>query len=122
MKKRALASLLLTVMLMMCACAPGTSHYDLWASFDCPEDMSVIETETSIKLTDDTVTILMTRRDASPYVSESASDWEKEKLDVESGAFDGNFNNILFVFEFFKYNKACTLGKNKAVTLKIKWS
>ena len=103
MNRRAAAALLLSVMLMMCSCAPAVSHYDLWASFDCPDEMSVSETETTIRMADDTVTILITRKDASSYVSESASDWDREKLDIESGAFDGNFNNVLFVFEFFKY-------------------
>lgn len=103
MKKAFFPAVMLSLVLLFCACGRDISHYDLWVSFDCPGDMSVTEEEGSIRAENDSVSFLILRLDAAPYVSEDASGWEKEKLDLESGAFDGNFNNTLFVYEFFKY-------------------
>ena len=103
MKKGCLASLMICALLLLSCCGSDISHYDMWASFDCPSDMKVDEKEESITVSDDTVTMFLLRRDASSYASESSSGWDRERLDTQSGAFDGNFNNILFVFDFFKY-------------------
>ncbi|MBQ1466693.1 MAG: hypothetical protein IIZ17_08470 [Eubacteriaceae bacterium] len=103
MRKTLIPALLLSFIIICCACGRTTSHYDMWVSFDCDENMTVTEEEESIRAENDSVSLLILRRDATPYASEDASGWEKEKLDLESGAFDGNFNNTLFVYEFFKY-------------------
>lgn len=104
--KKVFIALMLAVMLAFTGCGAdsGNVTYSSGAvSFTASPGTVITEDDGGISISKDGLTVKLTVTDAAGYASEDAADWDRERLDLRSGAFAGTFGNSYFIYEFFKY-------------------
>jgi len=104
--KRAAAFILLTAVLFMSVACGGSgdaSYGGEWFSFTGPYGLSLTEEQDEMRAEGDGIKIILKRVDVSGDLSEEWKDKDRELVDLRSGAFEDTYNNMLYVFELFKY-------------------
>ncbi|NLW70583.1 MAG: hypothetical protein GX061_05830 [Eubacteriaceae bacterium] len=107
MKRRLSTAFALILVLIIAAGCGGGKKYEyseLSLSFYAPKEAVITESASAltVKLSDN-LTALVSVSDASEYVGEEYIGLDKSELNIQSGAFNGNLNNLGYVSVMFNY-------------------
>lgn len=102
--KRLSVILILCILFVSAGCGNEDTVYSSdTLSFTASPGTVITEEEGCVCAQKGELSVRITTADAVKYASEDAAEWDRERLDLKSGAYAGTFGNSWFIYEFFKY-------------------